>query len=370
VIEIVVAGGGLAGAAVAIELAARGAAVNLIEAERPGSAATGASAGMLAPQYESAGPGPLYRVLLQSRAWYPQFIESIRHLSDREIDVRWDGMLVANADEAEAAGAAAMAEWQHAEGQRCEVVSVDHALTLQPGIATDIHSYLWLPDEGQVEAQQLAAVLGAALSAAGVRVIAGQRVASVVIEGIAATGVALEDGRVISADAVVIAAGAWSDRITGLPRSLGVRPVRGHMLRFAAGAATVQRLVASHAAQYLVPRNDGTILAGSTMEETGYDRSMDDDSLRAVHRAAAALLPALRSAKPSEQWADLRPISADSLPVLGADPDVSGLYYATGYGRNGILLAPLAANVLAGVLLEGRCPEPWQWFTPARFPAR
>jgi glycine oxidase len=369
-IEIVVAGGGLAGAAVAMELAARGVAVNLIEAERPGAAATGASAGMLAPQYESAGAGPLYRVLLQSRAWYPHFIEMMHHHADREIDVRWDGMLVANADEAEAAGAAAMAEWQHAGGQRCEVVSVEAALELQPGLATGMHSYLWLPDEGQVEAQQLAAALGAALDAAGVRVISGQRVASVVIAGAAASGVTLEDGRVISADAVVIAAGAWSDRIAGLPRSLGVRPVRGHMLRFAAGAAPLQRLVASHRAQYLVPRNDGTILAGSTMDETGYDRSMDDAGLREVHSAASALLPALSSARPSERWADLRPISSDGLPVIGADPDVNGLYYATGYGRNGILLAPLAANVVAGVVLEGTCPEPWTSFTPARFPAQ
>lgn len=369
-IEIVVAGGGLAGAAVALSLARRGAAVNLVEAERPGSAATGASAGMLAPQYESAGAGPLYRALLQCRAHYPHFLDELAELVQPRIDIRWDGMLVANRDAAEAGEAAAMLAWQHAEGQRGEVVEIDSALRLQDGIATDVHSYLWLPDEGQVDTQQIAAVLGAALDAAGVRVIPGRRVSALRVASSAVTGIELEDGRVLDADAVVIAAGAWSELIAGLPRAVGVRPVRGHMIRFAAGAARLDRLLASHAARYLVPRNDGSILAGSTMDESGYDRSLSDQGLRSVHESAAALLPALHHARPLEQWADLRPISADGLPVIGMDPDIRGLCYATGYGRNGILLAPLAAAVVAGILLNDVTPAPWDAFSPARLPAR
>jgi glycine oxidase len=369
-IEIVVAGGGLAGAAVALALAERGAAVNLIEHERPGAAATGASAGMLAPQYESAGPGPLYHALVQGRAWFPRFIDVIEELAAQAVDMRWDGMLVVNEDEAQAGDAAAMVRWQQAHGQRGELLDVPAALRLQAGLPTRPHSYLWLPDEGQVDSQQLADVLGRALTAAGIRVIAGRRVASLHTRGDVVDGVVLEDGRLVAADVVIVAAGAWSDRIDGLPRRLAVRPVRGHMLRFGAGAAPLQRLLASHAARYLVPRNDGTILAGSTMDETGYDRSMDDAALRVVHEAAAALLPALADARPLEQWADLRPIPQDGLPVIGLDPDVRGLAYATGYGRNGILLAPLAGVRLAEMVLHGAADAAWAAFSPARLRAR
>jgi glycine oxidase len=365
-IEVVVIGGGLAGAAAALALAERGAAVNLLDAERPGAAATGASAGMLAPQYESAGAGPLYRALVQSRAAYPGFCVVIEELTGRDIGPRWDGMLVANVDEAEYAAAETMLRWQHAEGQRGAVVDVSEAQRLQPGIATEVHSWLWLPDEGHIDAQLLAGLLADALLAAGVRVLPGRRAVAVRSAGGAVHGVDLEDGRVLAADAVLVAAGAWSAAIGGLPRSVNVRPVRGHILRFAARAAILDRIVASHAARYLVPRDDGSILAGSTMDETGFDRSIDEAGLRVVHDAAARLVPALRAAKPAEQWADLRPISADGLPIVGADPEIDGLYYATGYGRNGILIAPLAGQVVANMMLGLATPPAWRHFAPDR----
>jgi glycine oxidase len=365
-IEVVVIGGGLAGAAAALALAERGVAVNLLDAERPGSAATGASAGMLAPQYESAGPGPLYRALVGARAAYPGFCARVEGLTGQGIGLRWDGMLVANVDDAEYAAAAAMLEWQHAHGQRGAVLEVAEALRLQPGIATDVHSWLWLPDEGQIDTQRLAALLGDALSAAGVRVLSGRRAAGVIVDGDVAHGVTLEDGRTLAADAVLVAAGAWSAGLHGLPRRTAVRPVRGHILRFPPGAVPLQRLVASHAARYLVPRSDGSILAGSTMDETGFDRSIDEEGLRTVHHAASRLVPGLADAKATEHWADLRPISADGLPIIGADADVRGLYYATGYGRNGILIGPLAGEVVASLMLGIAVPPVWHHFAPNR----
>jgi glycine oxidase len=365
-IEVVVIGGGVAGAAAALALAERGAAVNLIEAERPGSAATGASAGMLAPQYESAGAGPLYDVLVSARAAYPDFCDRIEALTGEGISPRWEGMLVANMDEAEHAAAAAMLSWQHAGGQRGEVLDVGRALALQPGIAEDVHSWLWLPDEGQVDAQRLAVLLGNALAAAGVRLLAGRRAAAVIIERGVAAGVTLEDGRTLGADAVIVAAGAWSARLQGLPHPPAVRPVRGHIVRFPAGAAPLHRLVASHAARYLVPRDDGTILAGSTMDETGFDRSIDERALGIVQDAAGRLAPGLSGVRPVEHWADLRPISEDGLPIIGPDPDAHGLYYATGYGRNGILLGPLAGEAVAGMLLGTSVSDAWRHFRPGR----
>lgn len=365
-IEVVVIGGGLAGAASALALAERGAAVNVIDAERPGSAATGASAGMLAPQYEAAGPGALYRLLVRSRDAYPAFVERIERLAGADVGLRRDGMLVANFDEHEYVAAESMLEWQRAAGQRGEVVDVAEALRLQPGIAADVHSWLWLPDEGQVDAQRLADNLTAALARAGVRVIAGRRAVAVRSAGGRVEGVLLEDGRVLAADAVLVAAGAWSGGLEGVPRELPVRPVRGHILRFAAGAVHLDRIVTSHAGRYLVPRRDGTVLAGSTMDESGFDRSIDDARLGIVHDAAARLAPALRARRPAEFWADLRPIAADGLPIIGAEPELDGLFYATGYGRNGILLAPLAGEAVADLVLGTPLPSEWRGFAPDR----
>jgi glycine oxidase len=364
--EIVVIGGGIAGAAVALALAERGMAVNVVEAERPGSAATGASAGMLAPQYESAGPGPLFTALVQARAALPRFAAAFEELAGHGIGLRWDGMLVANLTEEEERAAQAMIRWQLAEGQQGAVLDVPAAQRLQPGIATDVRSYLWLPDEGQLDAQRLAELLPAALAAAGVRVITGRRAAAVRATAGHVTGVALEDGRAIAADVVVLAAGAWSGTIGGLPGPVPVRPVRGHMLRYAGGAADLHRIVSSHAGRYLVPRSDGSILAGSTMDETGFDRSIDEAGLQAVHTAAGRLLPALGMSRPVERWADLRPISADGMPIIGRDPELDGLYHATGYGRNGILIGPLAGQLLAGLIVGGDMPGGWHAFGPQR----
>jgi glycine oxidase len=368
-IEVVVIGGGLAGAATALALVERGAAVTVLDAERPGSAATGAAAGMLAPQYESSGPGPLYHALVQARFAYPYFARLIEEFAGASIDLRTDGMLVANLTDTEHDAAAAMVEWQRAEGQHGELLDHAAAARLQPGLADAVHSWLWLPDEGQVDTQRLAELLGDALGAAGVRVLVNRRGAAIETAGGAVRAVRLEDGRELAADAVILAAGAWSGTVHGVPRTVTVRPVRGHILRYAAGAAALRRIVTSHDARYLVPRGDGSIIAGSTMDDSGFDRSIDETGLLAVHESAARLLPALAAVRPAEQWADLRPISADGLPIIGADPELEGLFYATGYGRNGILLAPLAGQLLAARVFGHELPEDWSAFSPARLPA-
>jgi glycine oxidase len=368
-IEVVVVGGGIAGAAVALELAGRGFAVNVVDAERPGAAATGASAGMLAPQYESAGRTPLYDLLVEARAFFPSFARRLTELSGRRVPMRWDGMLVAHRTPGEADAGRVAAGWQREAGHRVELLSHDDAARLQPGIDPDSHSFTWLPDEGQVDSQALALALPEALGAARLRLITGRRVTDVLSSAGRVQGVRLADGRTLGAEAVVLAAGAWSGGIDGLPRSVPVRPVRGHLLRFPPGAATLRPLLATHAGRYLVPRDDGSILAGSTMDDVGFDRSLSEDSLAIIRRSAERLLPALARAEPVERWADLRPISADGLPLIGPDPDLAGLHYATGYGRNGILLGPLAGRIVADLVATGVSGHDWLPFTPARIPA-
>lgn len=365
--EVVVVGGGIAGAAVALELVEHGVAVNIVDAERTGGAATGASAGMLAPQYESAGHTPLYDLAIEGRALWPAFAARVSSLAGRPLPLRWNGMLVANWTEEEEAGAREDVAWQRAAGQRAEILDPGAAREREAGLGAEPVSYLWLPEEGQVDSQALAETVPHALAATDARVLTGLRVDALEIDGGRVHGVRLADGRTLSADAVVLAAGAWSGRVEGLPRQLRVRPVRGHMVRFPPGSASLGRLLASHAGRYLVPRDDGSILAGSTMDEVGFDRSLDDEGLAAVRRSAARLLPALDHREPAERWADLRPLTPDTFPVVGPDPELDGLFYATGYGRNGILLGPIAGRVVARAV-TGEEPEcDLSPFAPDRF---
>lgn len=353
----VVVGAGIAGAAVALALRRRDRPVVVLERVRPGAGATGASGGMLAPQYEVEETGPLLRLGMQARAAWPEFAERVKALAGRRVEVRRLGMLVAyrGADARERAEAAVSR--QREMGLTARALPPDRAAALQPGLA-EAGAWLWLPEEGRVNARSLAAALGPALRASGADLRTGAEVTALLATGGAVRGVVLADGREVPGDRVVLACGAWSATLEGLPRPIPVRPVRGQMLRFApfdregVEAPRVRRLVADPFGRYLVPLEDGSVLAGSTMEEAGYEARVTEKGRRAIHEAAARLVPALGRIDPTESWAGLRPVSVDDLPVLGPDPELQGLYWATGYGRNGILLAPRVGELLARRMLD------------------
>lgn len=370
-LEVVVIGAGIAGFAVALSLWERGGgAVTVVDSGPAGGGATGASAGMLAAQYESAGQPARFRLCLKGRARFPAFAARLQALSGRDLGVRWPGLLVANFTREEHAAAEATVREHRAAGLRAEVLGSEEARRIEPQLSDRALSYIWLPDEGQVDTQALAAAIGPALASTDVRLITGAPVEAVVTEEGRVVGVSLADGRTLSAERVVLAAGAWSGTIAGPPRAVPVRPVRGQLLRYAAGALELGHIVGSHAGRYLVPRADGTVLAGSTMEEVGFDRAISEEASRAIQLSVRELVPVLSELRPSEHWSGLRPLSADGLPVLGPEPELEGLFYATGYGRDGILVAPLAGSVVADLVLSGRSDFDWSPFRPDRFGRR
>ncbi len=372
-LEVVVVGAGMAGVSTALALSSRGVAVNLVDSARPANAATGASAGMIAPQYESPGPGPLYRAGILSREAWPAFARRIGELAGTELPVEVSGMLVANFDEAEERAAREAVDWQRAAGQTAEILAPAEAGELQEGLGAEAVSWLWLPDEGRIDAQRLVEIFDAALRRTEIRLLTGTPVRELALRGGAAEGVILEDGRRVSADRVVVAAGAWSAALAAAP----VRPVRGQMLRLAPGPLPLRRVTANHGGRYLVPRADGTILAGSTMEDAGFDRSITETGADEIRAACARLVPRIMERNAAEQWADLRPISLDGLPILGADREIAGLFHATGAGRSGILLGPIIGEVMADAVLDadpsaathGLSADDVAAFAPARFGA-
>jgi len=365
--EVLVIGGGISGCAVAIELAAQGAAVVLVEEGQPGVGATGASAGMLCPQYEAHGPDAAFAFAVACKEAYPAFVERIQSLSDWDVGHRNDGMLVVNRTPAEEEGARRDLAFHAAVGLRGEILTPEEARRIHGGVAVDVQSWLWLPQEAQVDSQRLAVGLADAVQAAGVTLVRSARVTSVTSSKQRVTGVQLADGREIQSGCVVLAAGAWSVQIAGLPRELPVRPVRGQMLRLMPSEPLPWTLVCDHTGRYLVPRINGTVLIGSTMEEVGYDDRVTEAGKEILAEAAASLIPALEDATIVEAWAGLRPISGDSNPILGPDPELEGLFYATGQGRNGILYAPLVGRVVAELILKGKTDVPWEAFSVQRF---
>lgn len=176
-----------------------------------------------------------------------------------------------------------------------------------------------------------------------------------------------EEGERHEGDSVVIAAGAWTSLIDGLPRRLRVEPVRGQMLSLEASPAPLRHAISASEA-YLVPRGDA-ILVGSTLERVGFDARTTDGALQRLRAAAVRTIPALANARVLDSWAGLRPMTPDALPILGNDPDYPRLIYACGHGKNGILLAPLTGECIASLLTGSRPAVDLASFSVARFDA-
>lgn len=332
-------------------------------AGRPGSA-TSAAGGMLAAQYETPRVGSLGSFLAQARARHHQFAADVKRLSGADVGLRSEGMLVANLDPAQTAAARETVRWQQSAGLAAELLDGSRAASLQADLPAEAESWLWLPEEARLDAQSLSAALWLALERAGAVLRTGAPAQALESDGSRVRGVRLADGSSLEAETVVVALGAWSAQLDGLPAPLPVRPVRGQVLHIRSPRSSRQGpLVADHGGRYVIPRADGSVLLGSTMEETGFEAFPGDPATdrQALLESAGWLWPPCRDGEVLGHWAGLRPLSADGLPILGPDPILAGLHYAAGYGRSGILLAPLAGDIVADLILDGSAGQIPDW---------
>jgi len=362
--DSVVIGGGVMGSAIALRLAQAGQRVLVLEKSVPGAEASSAAGGILGAQIEGHGDDPLFRLCLASRSSWAAFAEELRERSGVDVAFRRCGVLQVAFDEGGAAALGEKAAWQRAAGLAVETVSGDEVRALEPALGAEVAAGLLFAQDGQVDPRLLVRALALAAERAGAAFRAAT-VRHVAIEGGRAAGVRVE-GETIAAGAVVVAAGAWTTLVegTGLPPE-AVQPVRGQMLRLAPRRLALQRIVFGPRG-YLVPRADGTVLAGSTMERVGYDKRVTAGGMQQILTQAIGLAPGLADAEVAESWSGLRPAPADGLPLIGAGA-VPGLFVASGHHRNGILLTPETVRLVAEAVLGGGEPETLRPFSPRRF---
>ncbi len=365
--EVIVVGGGVIGAACARAAALHGLRVVLCEPGPDPAAASPASAGMLAAQIEPTDEW-LRGLAVRGRDLYEDLAPALRETTGLDIGFWRAGIASVAFDDTSAERLRDAVAEQRQAGLRCDWLEPDDVAEQFPGVAGCLGA-LFAPEDGAVDAPALTRALLADARRLGVTVLP-ERVARVVTAvgggGGRATGVALADGT-ISAEHVVIAAGAWSSRIGGLPRPLPVEPVRGQMAA-APWPAGVPPAILFCDHSYVLARG-AEALMGSTMERAGFDGRVTEAGIAQIVAGAARLLPALGAAPPIRTWAGLRPVTPDGRPILGADPEIPGLWYATGHGRNGILLAALTGDVIADLLTKGATDVDIAALAPARIAA-
>jgi glycine oxidase len=361
--DVVVVGAGLQGCSVALRLAEAGAKVTVLERAIPGAEASSAAGGILSPGVEALDPGPFYALCKASLDRYEGFARDVEQRSGLWVEFRRNGTLEVALDADHADLLAARAEKLEKAGLPVEVLDDVELRKLEPAIAPDARGALFFPEEASVDPRLLARAVYIAAARAGARFVTGQA-HRVVVEGGRAVGVDHSTG-LLPAAAVVLAAGSWSLLVegNGLPPR-AVRPVRGQIAVLDARTPVLSRVVFSGHG-YVVPRSDGRILCGSTMEDVGFEKAVTAAGLSHVLEVALGIAPSLAAASVVETWSNFRPASPDGEPILGAGT-VPGLFYATGHTRNGILLAPVTADAVTAAVLGRPAPVDLAPFSPAR----
>lgn len=365
--DVVVVGAGVQGCAVALRLAQAGKDVVVLERAIPGAEASSAAGGILSPGVEAVEPGPFYALCAASLERYEAFAREVERLSGMWVGWRGGGTLEVALDDDHAKILAARAEKLVRHGIPVDVLDDAAARGLEPGLSPETRGALWFRDEASLDPRLLGRALSIAAHRAGARFLPGQ-VRRIATAGGRVAGVDHEGGR-IEAGAVVLAAGAWSLQVegNGLPPG-AVRPVRGQIALLDARPPLLTRVVFSGRG-YVVPRSDGRILCGSTMEEVGFEKQVTAGGLSTVLSIALEIAPALARTPVVETWANFRPASPDGEPILGAGT-VPGLFYATGHTRNGILLCPITADSVSAAVLGRPTPVDLAPFSPARLAPR
>jgi glycine oxidase len=367
--DVVIVGAGICGLSIGWYLARSGRGVTILERGQAGLGATWAAAGMLAP-YAEAEPGEewMLPLLRASRDRWTAFARDLEAASGMSVDYRDEGTLVVALDRDDVERLRFLYDFQKRQQLPTEWLAGEEVRRMEPYLSHRVVAALYSPLDHQVDNVKVARALGEAFRRAGGRLRENTEVTRIVVDQGRVLGVRLPHA-FLEASTVVLAAGAWSATIPGLPDSVRppVRPVKGQMLALQMPREEpLLRHVVWGPEAYLVPRRDGRLLVGATVEEKGFDSRLTAGGILQLLRGAWEVLPGVEELPLVDMWVGFRPGSRDDAPILGPT-EVEGLVLATGHYRNGILLAPITAEVISHYLLHGELPEIARPFTLDRF---
>ncbi|MFD2231547.1 glycine oxidase ThiO [Alkalimarinus sediminis] len=344
--KTIIIGAGAIGMMQARELAQAGVEVTLIDKGLCGQEASWAGGGIVSPLYPWRYSEPVTALAAWSQGYYGNLAESLEAESGVDPELTRHGLLMLSIEDQSAA-----LEWASAHNNWAELVEKDAIYKLEPNLREGVGDALWMPQVGSIRNPRLMqALYKSIMSEPLVSIIEESAVSGLVIHADKVTGVKLKD-KVINADNVVVTAGAWSG---GLLESVGVslpiEPVRGQMILFNAKPGVVNRVVLNDG-KYVIPRRDGRVLAGSTLEYVGFDKQTTEQAKQQLADTAIDMFPVLAEAQIEHHWAGLRPGAPEGVPFIGAVPGIENLYVNSGHFRNGLVLAPAAVRVMTALLL-------------------
>jgi glycine oxidase len=364
--DVLIIGGGIIGCSIAWRLAQAGMEVTVLDRAEPGAEASSAAAGMLAPLGEMVAPRTFSELCVTSRNLYRGFAAEVEESSGHHAGYRSDGALLVAFDEAYEEELTEVHRTQTAQGFTIQPLVATELHNRMAGLSPQVRSGLFIPDDHWIDNERLMRALLIACQRAGVRFEAGLAVHKFHTKDAHIESIVAGNEARFTAKIYVLAAGCWSGEVAeGLGLHVPVTPCCGQMMEF-----EVQRelpFVVRSGIHYLVPRPERRLLAGTTSEYTGFEKTVTAKGLLSILEGAVRLAPLASGFRFLRAWAGLRPDTADHLPILGYG-EIENLVFATGHFRNGILLAPVTAEIIADLILKGSTSRPIEAYRPTRFP--
>ena len=368
--DILIIGGGVIGLALARELRLKTfERVTILEKNQfCGIESSNAAAGMLAPQAEADRADDFFDLCRESRDLYSNFAEKLLDETGVDIELDQNGTLYAAFTENDLGEIRRRYEWQKKADLDVEYLSAEEARRAEAFISPDVRGALFFPNDWQVENRKLLAALKKFAELNEIQTIKNTRIQSLLTENGKVIGAATENQN-FHAGTVILTTGAWTSLIKiseNTFSSAKIKPIRGQMLSFKTAKRLFAKVIYSPRG-YIVPRFDGRILVGATVEDVGFDKSVTNSGIEILREKAFEIAPNLVNLEIAESWAGLRPFAADGLPIMGGFPEIENLFVAAGHYRNGILLAPLTAQILADRIVENVESRYFDFFSPRRF---
>jgi glycine oxidase len=362
--DVAIAGAGIIGASIAFELAQAGLKVALFDRGEPGREASWASAGILSPAPESPAMISMVPLGKASMDLYPALVANVEEISGEKVGFRPKGTIDVFFGRDAVSDLSTLIALHHGMGLKAEPLRPEDARELELSLSAELEAAALRPDEASIDNRAFTHALLSAAKKSGVEIFSGSSVTGIVQESGRCTGLKLGN-ETVSAKWTVIAAGSFSAEIEGVKEFAPVRPAKGQMVSLRADGLKIERVIWGEKI-YIVPRNDGRILAGATVEYVGFDKQVTAGGIEKILSAAIEVVPEFANARIEETWAGLRPDSPDHLPIIGPT-DIDGLVIATGHFRSGVLLTPITARLVRQWITERSVGIDWDRLSPMRF---